>query len=155
MEVQPVKNRDQLHKEFEIIRQLSPDGLLHAKAAVAWARNNPESALHAELEWDDTAAAESFREQQVRQIIRVIVVPSDATADKVRAYVSAPSDRENGGGYMPVGQALAKARGELINDALRKLMSFEKSYTHLPELTPVFNGIRSIINDYRHAKNVA
>ena len=97
-------DREKLAAELEIIRGMDKDGLLHPESVVAWARNNKESALYNELEWDDTAAAEAYRVAQVRQIVRVIVrnAPGNDGIDRrTRVYVSVPSDRLHGGGYRP------------------------------------------------------
>ena len=59
-----------------------------------------QSILHRHFEWDDTEAAEHYRRQQARALIqrcRIQLVESSPV--KIRAFVSLPTDRENGGGY--------------------------------------------------------
>lgn len=59
-----------------------------------------DSVLHRHFEWDDTEAAEQYRRQQARALIqrcRIQLVESSPV--KIRAFVSLPTDRENGGGY--------------------------------------------------------
>jgi len=59
-----------------------------------------DSLLHRHFEWDDTEAAEQYRRQQARALIqrcRIQLVESSPV--KIRAFVSLPTDRENGGGY--------------------------------------------------------
>lgn len=144
-------DREKLAEEFEIIRKASKDGLLHPEKAVSWARNNRNSELHRHLEWDDSAAAERFREDQIRGLIRVVIKPSNETGKSVRAYISRPSDRITGGGYAPVEAALAKARLELINEATRSISMMKSRYTHLPELDTLFVEIDATIARFTEA----
>lgn len=143
-----VLKREQLKTELEEIRGMSDDGLLHPEKAVLWARQHKKSQLYANLEWNDTAAAEKYRIDQVRQIIRVIVLPSDQTEQLVRAYVSLPSDREHGGGYRTIQDGLTRARQELVNEALKELRNFSNRYTHLPELGPVFKSVEGLVDGF-------
>ncbi len=147
-----VLDREKVYAELEAIRAADSDGVLYPKNVVQWARENPESTLHGELEWDDAKAAEEYRTDQARAIIRVVVVQSKETPDMIRAYVSQPSDRVHGGGYRRVEESLAKARAELVNDALRKLATIGNGFTHLPELAPLFDGIKGLVQQFAQAK---
>lgn len=142
---------DLLRQEFEQVRALSNDGRLHPEKAVAWARQHKRSALHARLEWDDTVAAEAWRVEQVRGLIRVVVEAVPPSARPVRVYVSRPSDRAHGGGYQTTAEALAAARAELVNEALNTLVRLRDRYTHLPELGPLFDGVDRLVADHRTA----
>ena len=78
----------------EIGRIIARDGGALPKVVVHEAR--PEDApLHPAFEWDDEVAAERFRENQARSIIRcVMLVPEPEkheTLSPVRAYVSVPT----------------------------------------------------------------
>lgn len=58
------------------------------------------SPLHRHFEWDDTEAADQYRRQQARALIqrcRIQLVETEPV--QIRAFVSLPTDRENGGGY--------------------------------------------------------
>ena len=58
------------------------------------------SPLHSHFEWDDSAAAQSYRRQQARTLIqrcKITLIESEPV--QIRAFVSLPADRENGGGY--------------------------------------------------------
>lgn len=75
------------------------NGLLKPEAVVEAAR--PESSpLHSHFEWNDSKAAEKYRLDQARVLIRSVYIehPNDAT-ERVHAYVSLPSDRVDGNGY--------------------------------------------------------
>lgn len=99
--------RQNLATELESVRK-SNGGLLRPPDVVEFARQNPESALHSQFEWDDSKAAEAHRLWQARQVIAVVVVSNDQADRNVRAYVSVPGDRRRvGGGYRPVEEALS------------------------------------------------
>ena len=58
------------------------------------------SPLHSHFEWDDSAAAQSYRREQARTLIqrcKITLIESEPV--QIRAFVSLPADRENGGGY--------------------------------------------------------
>ena len=81
------------------LERLFREGLLRPADVVEAARD-PESPLHTHFEWDDTAAAAKWREEQARQLIRNIRIEvGDSVPVSVRAFVSLPVDRQNGAGY--------------------------------------------------------
>ena len=81
------------------LEKLFVDGLLSPPGVVESARD-PSSPLHAHFDWDDTEAAEKWRHEQARQLIRSVKITiSDASPVSVRAYVSLPVDRQSGAGY--------------------------------------------------------
>ena len=139
-----VSKTEQIRTELEEVRKLSEDRLLHPEKAVAWARQNKDSALYSSLEWNDAEAAEQYRIEQVRQLIRVVVIPSTETGRKIRAYISHPSDRVNDGGYRRVEESLALARQELVAEAIKTVCTLRNRYTHLPELDEMFFEIEKI-----------
>lgn len=143
----PLK-RELLLAELEEVRSLAEDGLLRPENVVAWARQHHESQLFQHLNWDDTDAAEKYRVDQVRQLIRVVIVQSEVVDRKVRAFVSTPADRSHGGGYRPVDDALRRARQDLVNDALKSLVRMRNRFTHLPELASVFDAVDKAVKDY-------
>lgn len=141
-------DHEKLKAELDAIRATDPQGMSHAKSAVAWARNNTDSELYRHLEWDDSKAGEKYREQQVRTLFRIIVKPSPETGRTIRALVSKPSDRIHGGGYQPVEAALATGRLELVNEALKGLRQYRARYTHLPELDPLFDAVDRAVAEF-------
>jgi hypothetical protein len=77
------------------------------------------SVLHKHFEWDDTEAAENYRRYQARVLIqRCRITLVDSTPTQIRAFVSLPDDRENGGGYRLTTEVLdsASMREELLHD---------------------------------------
>lgn len=74
-------------------------GVLKVEDVLEEARDE-NSILHRHFEWDNTEAAEKYRQIQARSLIQkcqIKLVTTDPVV--VRAFVSLPTDRENGGGY--------------------------------------------------------
>lgn len=102
------------------------------------------SPLHDYFEWDDSAAAASFREEQARRIIRAVVVEvetSDEEPRQVRAYLAV--DNTKGKKYVTVQDALSdpELRAEVLDRAMRELQSWKQRYQDLKELAPFFKLI--------------
>jgi hypothetical protein len=66
-------DRNLIRQELETVR-VAAGGILLPADIVAAARN-PNSALHPHFEWDDTAAADAYRLEQARSLIKIVVVP--------------------------------------------------------------------------------
>lgn len=109
---------DELKSALEAIRASNPNGMLRPSDVVDAARN-PASPLHTHFEWNDGDAAEKWREEQARQLIRgVTITLSKKEPVKVRAYVSLPADRESGAGYRSMRDVMDSEflRRQLAND---------------------------------------
>ena len=119
----------------ELLR-LERGGLIKPVEAVAWARGHPQSALYAELEWDDSIAGEQYRIQQVRQLIQVFVEPVHQT----RQFVSLSIDRVGGGGYRRIESVMGQQdlRTILLKDAFSELGRMQERYQALTELDRVW-----------------
>lgn len=126
------------------------EGLLKAEDVVAFARN-PESALHECFDWDDSEAAENWRLSQARAVIRLCVTVISEETAPVRAFVSLPSDRTNGGGYRSTRDVINDEvrRGELLADAMARLQATKRKYATLQALEPVWAALDSVANDNR------
>jgi len=129
---------EDIERELEEIRQSNPEGKLHARAVVEFARN-PRTALHHRFEWDDTEAAEKFRLMQARQVIRVFVKDYPREHKTIRAYVSLVQDRKKGGGYRSSEEVLRETalRDALVYQAHRAMKAFISKYEDLEELAGV------------------
>ena len=105
--------------------------------------NRPESApLHNEFEWDDSKAAEQYREQQARHIINCLCVqPEEVDQEPVRAFfaISKPS-------YESISVILqsTEKHTSLLDLALRELKAFQAKYSTLSQLEPVFEAIKTV-----------
>ena len=126
----------------EICERLERNGGLTAKRLVDESR--PEDApLHKEFEWNDATAAEAYREEQARYIIRSIVIQPEPTKnDVVRAFF--PEDKQKVFESLPVILSDAKKTSALLDMALRELKSFELKYSTISQLAPVFEAIKEV-----------
>ena len=121
---------------------LSPRSLLDASRHV----NAP---LHGEFEWDDSVAAENYRESQAATIIRnIYVVRADKVNEEVsvRAFVSATSETKVGR-YHNI-QAVIEddaMKAHLLNSALRDCRSFIDKYKRLAEMQGVVDAMKLVV----------
>lgn len=113
-------------------------GGLTAEAVVDDARP-PESLLHPAFEWDDSLAAEQYRCEQARRLIRAVVVHevSSQQDQPVRAFVLVREPGAEDDAYVPTQVALAREdlREQVLRRALRELEQFERKYRELSELS--------------------
>ena len=139
---------DQVRQEMEAIAAQHPEGKLVPRAVVDFARDNPESELHRHFEWDDGAAAEKYRLTQARALIRVVVIVPEPYPHKVRAFVSLPEDRQEGG-YRAVKSVLndTERRAQLLRGALADLNTWRRKYAVLQELAQVFEAADAVLED--------
>ena len=114
-------------------------GVLRAKDVVAFARN-PKTALHECFEWDDSEAAEKYRQWQARDLIRVRVTVIDGVEESIRAYVSLMPDRVDGCAYRPMLTVLSsnEMRAQLLADAAAEFAVFRKKYGGIKALAKLF-----------------
>lgn len=121
-------------------------GLITPSAVVEDAR--PEGALlHPAFEWNDVAAAERWREEQARNLIRRIVVVPDADSKAktpIRAYVNVRT--EDGQGYTSVHAAMLDEilRKQVLQRAMDELTAWQKRYEDLEDFAAVFNAIETV-----------
>lgn len=131
-------------ERLKILRALQRKGggILHPADVVEAARP-PESPLHGEFEWDDSVAAEKWRIEQAREMIRVTVVYEPRNEREIKAFVVLERDRVEGGGYRYVPALLRTTTGrdDLLSVALSELRTFQQKYRHLSELAGVFAEI--------------
>lgn len=140
-------------ERFEEIRRRV--GKLTPKAVVDDARP-VDSPLHPAFEWDDHVAAEKYREEQARHLIRSLVIRTveEGPTEPVRAYVSVPDvhtvqdgTERNSDVYVPTQIALSDEflRAKVLERALNELRQFRRKYSHLKELAEVFAAADRIL----------
>lgn len=122
-----------------VCEQLEQQGNLSAKSLLEASR--PEDApLHNEFEWDNEKAAEKYREEQARGIIRNLTVVID-NSEPVRKFfnVSVKSEKQ----YTRIETILETAdmRASLLSQALSELENFRKKYSQLEELAEIFKAM--------------
>jgi len=125
------------------------DGKLDADIVVQ-AAQSPRSPIHGCFEWDDGTAAEEYRKEQARRLIRAIVIV-DEQRPQVRAFhnvaiVDDPaSEREFY--YVPTRDVLAD--GDLLEQVLQEATSylrwFRQKYAALKELGGVHREIDRVM----------
>lgn len=136
-------------QHIELLRK-QQHGELTPKDVLDDARN-PNSPLHSFFEWDDGEAAEQYRLQQARGLIRSVVAiytREDAPAVKMKAYVHVPEPGAQH--YREASHALSqtKTREMVLRRALDELIQWKRRYKDLQEfaqLIPVIDQIRDDI----------
>lgn len=125
----------------QICKRLDDEGRLSAKELVNEGRDE-SSPLHDLFEWDDTIAAEKYREVQAGKIIRSITVVMKESPIPTRAYSSISSNH-----YTSTSAAMSRAdtRAILLKNALAELRAFKSKYATLQELAKVFEAIDETI----------
>lgn len=123
-------------------------GSITPEAVVTDARN-PASPLHENFEWDDTAAADSWREHTARNLIGSLVVVrvnETQVAGTVRAFVSVRQEN-NKGVYAPIVTVMedAEMRRRLLERARQELHQWRNRYTSLSEFARVFTAIDELL----------
>lgn len=128
----------------EECERLESEGRLTPRNLVEASR--PEDApLHGCFEWDDTAAAERWRDAQAAYIIRSVEVSVTERSEPTRAFVAVVSDGQSE--YRSVGYVLRDAEGRdaLLEAAKRELVAFTRKYRTLSELAKVIDSIEEVI----------
>ncbi len=102
------------------------------------------SPLHPLFEWDDSVAAERFREEQARHIIRNVrftsIPANDEPAITKVAFISI------GSGYRNIDAVLRSKplREKMLEDARNQLKAWDERFGHLSELAVIRNAIRGL-----------
>jgi hypothetical protein len=103
------------------------------------------AALHNCFEWNDEAAAESWRKQQARQIVDSLVtveVDGQTTPEPVRAFVHIH------GNYTPI-DIVVKTKehaAEMLAQAQRDFSCYRRKYSVLTELAQMFKVADEVFN---------
>lgn len=122
----------------EMCQMLESEGRLSAKNLLDL--NRPEEApLHGEFEWNDTIAAESWREQQARHIINSLVICPE-NSEPVRSFFKI----ENAGNtYQSIHTILHSQDSAemLLASALKELRAVQRKYSTLQQLAKVWDAI--------------
>lgn len=102
-----------------------------------------KSPLHSFFEWDDSSAAEAYRLQQARGLIRSVVAiytHPDRPATKARAYVHISESGTPH--YRELSHAMSQAgtRDMVLQTAWRELSGWRQRYRDLREFAEVFDA---------------
>jgi len=129
--------RDHLTTIYKQYDALTP------KIVVQVARN-PDHPLHSQFEWNDTEAAEKYREVQAARLIRKIKVSVQESpgsdAAPVRAFVSVP--RPTGATYVPIGEVVQDEfqTGLMLRQAEREWKQLLRRYEGLVGFVELVRG---------------
>lgn len=119
------------------------NGVLEASDIVEAAR--PEtSPLHDHFQWDDAAAAELYREDQARELVRSLTIDvsrSNLEARPIRAFVNVETGGERG--YVPTVTAMSSAelRLQVLARAWDELEAWRARHAELTEMARIFSAI--------------
>lgn len=119
-----------------------------APADLVEAARNPGSAMHSYFEWDDAKAADAYRVQQARYLLRSIEVVIREEHPPIRAFHAVvvedgPEGDDDGGDkprrYVPVSVVAADEalRRQVIEAALAELQGWRKRYAQYRELEQI------------------
>lgn len=115
-----LKQEIQMKAEKELLTRMARrnGGVLMVDDVLNEAQSE-DSILHKHFEWDDSEAADLYRKQQARALIqrcKIQMVESDPV--EIRAFVSLPTDRSNGGGYRLTSEVVGNEymKEELLHD---------------------------------------
>jgi hypothetical protein len=136
---------DLLREELLALKAESPDGLLHVGLIHAWAKAHPDSALHSEIEWNQSRAAREHQFSQIRRLIQLHVV----TSTREPVLVSLTIDRPRGGGYRSISDvAQSKTLVQVMrSDALRELNRVRLKFEFVEALAPVWESIKAAASE--------
>lgn len=139
-------------KELERIRKAN-DGILRP-ADVVFAARSKSSPLHDWFEWDDGKAADEYRLEQARRLIRFTIEKVGPEEQNIRAYVSLRQDREEGNSYRSLREVVAAKplREELLRQALAEADAWRKRYESFVELKEIFTAIKRAVAVTKTAK---
>lgn len=139
------KDAKAVGEHLELLRK-QQHGELTPEDVLADARHN-NSPLHSFFEWDDGAAAEQFRLQQARGLIRAVVAiytSADKPAQRMKAYVhiNEPGAQH----YRETGHAMSmkKTRDMILQRAWRELMEWKRRYQDLAEFSAIFEAAEKV-----------
>ena len=133
-------------EEFEKLEK--QNGSLTAEAVLESA--TPEdSPLHCMFEWNDPKAAHKHRLDQARFYIRALVkveIKEEEQPKFYRAYVNINPNPQDAGIFENTQKALSQeeTRKIVLDNALKELVSFQKKYSTLYELSEVFKAIDTV-----------
>ena len=124
----------------EVCAKLEAEGRLNAQNLVDVSRDK-DAPLHDMFEWDDSIAAEKYREEQAKKIIRSIVYTVEDKPITTRMYPSMGSNT-----YQHIEHVMQsdEKRKYLLKTAKAELAAFKRKYQVLTELSEVFAVIDKV-----------
>ena len=138
----------EVHEELERIRaggDLDPQSVVNA--------SEPEDAvLHPEFEWDDPTAANKWRLEEAKYLVRSIEIIREETQKPARVYesITVKSDEPDERpvrAFRPIEEVMADPdlRDELLGSAIRDVLALKRRYSGLQELAQVFAAMDNFL----------
>lgn len=128
----------------EMCEQLAQNGGLTPKRLVD-ANRAEDAPLHDEFEWDDSVAAEAYREGQAAHIIRCLVVKTEEIEEApVRAFVKVTEEKRD---YTPI-QVVIKSPSMmevLLQNARKDMEAFVNKYSNIQALGTVIDSMNAAL----------
>jgi hypothetical protein len=129
-------------EELERIR-VRQNGRLDSEDVVEHARKR-RSPLHPLFDWDDASAAEKYRVEQAKYLIRSIEIVIDGGGDEqvpIRAFVSVKRDEDRS--YTSTVHALSdpELRAQIVAQAFKELEAWRQRHAELTEFAKIFAQI--------------
>ena len=138
---------DKAFAELERIR--AKHGVLKPELVVEESRPK-RAVLHNCFQWDDTLAAQKYRQSQASDLIRniTVVVVNENVSCSVRALVNVSRADDQKRSYVPIIEAILDdaAYKDLLEQAKADMESFVTKYGQIAELNPVKAEMLKAIN---------
>lgn len=129
---------DEAMEELERIRK--KHGLLKAEIVVEESKDE-RSVLHKCFQWDDSKAAEAWRKEQARQLIKniVVVITETQVSASFRALVNVSSSKSSFRSFVPLADAMDDtiSHKDLLFQAKKEMEAFISKFNSLNELSKV------------------
>ena len=135
----PVKAND-VGNYFEELHQ--QHGEINPKEVVRDARDE-KHILHPCFEWSDDIAAEKYRIEQAKQLIRCVVIKDEEKQIETRAFVNVSIAEDKPKMYHTTAVVLKNeyACNLLLKQAERDIISFQDKYKSLTELHDILKAM--------------
>lgn len=141
-----VQNATDVGKHLEMLREQCKGELTPADVLRDAKHNN--SPLHSFFEWDDGEAAEQYRLQQARGLIRSVVAiytddKNPAVRTKAYVHISEPGAPH----YREAGHAMSqkKTRDMVLQRAWRELQAWRSRYKDLKAFSELFDAMDEVV----------
>lgn len=130
-------NAESVYSDIQNIEEKTPQNV------VDYAQNHPESELHKCFTWDDGKAANEWRKQEARQVMRCLVFTKEETSEPTHIRVLQKASTT----YEPVKKILRNndEYKALLNRAYAELRAFRERYKNLIELEAILDAIDSTL----------
>jgi hypothetical protein len=145
-------NQNQRIIEKELLRIQKKHGALTPQAVVEESRAK-NAVLHHHFNWDDSRAAQAYREWQARQVIAVVTFQHPQMDTPMRTFQNVVLERPDEDGnpqsyhvYLRVKDIMKnpEARAQLLERAHREASEWAVRYKSLVELAEIISAIRKV-----------